>query len=754
MKLNYIHVDIPEITTDFLKEGNLIIGNYKEKALNDVVEITLLTMRLAKQIKIKSPHYESDKSILLPYSEDTDNIIFECPVNSLLVNRQITFMRGWKQFESCIKGFNGLGLMAEQVSMELKRLNGFSVDELNKNKIRFLATRKNGGKLVFSAEEIQVIPKEEFTRINKIDLAIWNCFSSRTIVCSTSSNMGISLHDALRYMQNNEIDAFGKKIQILNKDEGSLVIWCPDESADFMNQEKTIFLKGLEAEMPPLTKLRTYINRIQRDPGALRDALLCGGYFFPTNPQSIDEIQNLLFFSLDQMMEERNCKFEDLLKDDKILDTLVSLRCKIEDNKVIVMDGIEGGIAGLALPYFLMLEEIVPNQGLKAIVTWNQASIGAALAAAILADNVVRNPSCLNEHVRSEFNNLFPNISKFLDNKKIGKDIQTRIHGVFDLANLQSLAQLLGVVVEKHLSGRGTAYVGLGSSSYSNGNRCYEILKDSMEKNTSFRGKSTFHPATHTINPFAQALIYLEDVFRVYQHPIFKTLNKEQKIEWVKKHTRKPEHAGAAAYAGYLLSRLDTGTLSIVEIAYVLKLMGFSKIHFLDFCNLNTDDSGENKFLQESSEEGHFMGDMARNILLMLDWPLDYIEKKVNIERNYSKLKYKLYSLDDASVDNYNPIVNIYLTGDNTLQPNSKFIKHLLEQIEKNEIKLATLMSEYTNGVKNKRENDIISFTSRFLNKVSEKLKNLDTIIHLLMRKTLNNMVERKVKKIYQNEDF
>jgi hypothetical protein len=753
MNANYIHIDIPEISTGFLKEGNVVVGNYNKKSLNDVIEVTLLTMRLALRIGIKAPHYEANKSTLLPYSGDTDNIIFECPINSWLVNRQITFMRGWKQFESCIKGFNALGLMAEQVAMELKRLDTFSVDQLNETIRQFLASRKLDGQIVFSSDEIRSITNEEYIKVNKMDLAIWNCFARKTIVCSTSSNMGISLHEALRYFQQCQIQFFGKTFNLLNEDEGGLVIWCPDENADFMNHEKTAFLKGLEAETPPLTKLRTYINRIQRDPGALRDALLCGGYFFPTNPQSIDEIQNLLFFSLSQMAEERECHFEDLLKDEKVLETLRCLRCEVIDDKVYVMDGIEGGISGLALPYFLMLEEVILNQGLKAIVTWNQASIGAALAAAILADKSVRYPSSFNEKVRSEFFSLFPNISRYLDSKKIGKEIQTRIHGIFDLANLQSLAQLLGVVVERHLSGRGTAYVGLGSSSYSNGNRCYEILKDSMDNDMSFKGKTTFHPATHTINPFAQALIFAEDVYRLYQHPKFKTLDKEERIEWVKRHTRKPEHAGAAAYAGYLLSRLDTGTLSIIEIAYVLKLMGFSKHNFLNFCNLNMGDSGESKFLQESTEEGTYMGLLAKNILLMLDWPLDYIEKKMLVERNYSRLKYKLSPLDDSSVDNYNPIINIYLTGDNTFQPGSEVISHLLEQIDKNEQKLGQLMESYAQGVKNEPKYDLISFTSRFLNGVSEKLKNVDTRVQLVMKKSLNSMVERRVRKLHQTTD-
>lgn len=113
--------------------------------------------------------------------------------------------------------------------------------------------------------------------ISDIDLAIWHCFSSKTIVCSTSSNMGVSLHEILRLMQTRKQTCRLGTYTILHPTEGSLVIWCPDERADFMNPEKARLLRSLESELPELTRLRTYINRQQRDPGALADALALGG---------------------------------------------------------------------------------------------------------------------------------------------------------------------------------------------------------------------------------------------------------------------------------------------------------------------------------------------------------------------------------------------------------------------------------------------------------------------------------------------
>src|SRR3989338_2025815 len=509
MKLTYLHKEIPELSGDFLEEETVKVAPGGEYSNSSSMRICLSTVRFAMQLGIMLPSQAKDDG--LPYSSDSDSLVFKAPLTSALVNKKIVYLRGWKHFEGCVKGFNALGLMAEQILLEVERMKKLRANDLNNLKLEFLKSREsNDGKKIFTLLELNNIDASELFQINDEAVAIWSCFANRTIYCSTSSNMGISCNQVLRLMQDKKLEFKGKEFTLMNQNEGSLVIWCPDERADFMNKEKTFFLRELEKEKPQITKLRTYINRQERDPGALSDALLTGGYFFPTNPQSKDEMQNLTFVALKQIEKEKKISLQEILTDENIKCTFESLGVYIKDGKVIVKHGVESGIYGLMVPYLILLEEFLKNNMGKPLSTWNQASIGAALAAVALADRILRDPIELEDSVRSELNSLFPEISKFLDSNKLGRDLKTRIHGVFDLSNLQSLAQLLGVVVENHSSGRGTAYVGLGSSSYGNGNRCFEILKESMTSGGAFVGKEAFHVSTHSVNPFAQALIFTE----------------------------------------------------------------------------------------------------------------------------------------------------------------------------------------------------------------------------------------------------
>ena len=147
--------------------------------------------------------------------------------------------------------------------------------------------------------------------------------------------------------------------------------------------------------------LRTYINRQQKILST-EDALSTGGYFFPTNPQSPEEVQNLLFVGK-ELAFQRGCQINDLLEDPKVNDLLDSLESEIVDNTVIVTRGVEGGIGGLMIPYFIMVEEHLRNNQSKDIKlpsTWNQASIGAALAATVIADNILRDQSKINSSNR------------------------------------------------------------------------------------------------------------------------------------------------------------------------------------------------------------------------------------------------------------------------------------------------------------------------------------------------------------------
>jgi len=662
-------------------ESRIRVGPWSELDLTAATKVALSTIELAQALSILTPNRNTNPTT--PYSGESDRVTFDAPLLSHVLGDRILFLRGWTQFQSCIKGFNALGLMAEQIDDFLLKYEQFSQVEKKRIVREFLFSRKNpDGAKVFSPEELNTIGLQDIGKdLSSFDLAIWCCFADRTIVCSTSSNMGISLHEALRLMQCQKRTVGGRTITLLNHDEGRLIIWCPDERADFMNQEKATLLRRLEAELPKLTTLRTYINRQQRDPGALNDALECGGYFFPTNPQSTNEVQNLLFVGLASQSTDPEKAIRSAVTDSQARFTLESLGCTIDENLglIEVRRGVEGGIHGLMLPYFLMLEEILESEHDPALSTWNQASIGAALAAAVLADNVFQNPSCLKHDVRAKFEDFFPNITRFSRNLDRSVDVRTKteLHGVFDIANIQSLAQLLGVVVTRHLAGRSTAYVGLGSSSYSNGNRCFEIIDESFRRNGVFHGRDTFHPATHSLNPIAQALVFGEDVLRILNYAKSCDIAPQEIPTLLRERVRKPEPAGAAALAGYLLARLDTNTLSVFEVGYSLRLLGFNKSLFLEFVGQKPNIEGEENLIQLAFEEGPYMGQFCADILNLLEWPITTL-----LERSYSQLEYRSRNKQTFDANRLGDEVTsvIYLTGDNTEQLGDQFLeKFLLE---------------------------------------------------------------------------
>jgi acyl-CoA synthetase (AMP-forming)/AMP-acid ligase II len=658
--------------------------------------VMLFTIRLARRLGVlKTVPWHPDQ---MPYSSLHDNIVFDAPLTSYMTGSRIRFLRGWKQYQSCVKGFNGLGLIAELVIKDLRRLQNLTPQE-RRNVLRtFLASRKttraDGRQKYFSDAELDQLPNADFAAVPDLDVAIWRVCANRTIVCSTSSNMGISLHEILRYMQQSSVTVGGKSFRILNDDEGQLIIWCPDEEADFMNAEKAAALRAIEAEMPKLTSLHTYINRRQRDPGALKNALQLGGYFFPTNPQSRHELQNLLANAFKAMAEQRACKEQELPNDPAVRQLLETLSCRIEKDKVFVQAGAESGMSGLGAAYLLMLEETLSIPDVMAISTWNQASIGAALAGAVLADEALRDIDKRSLYEKELLAEELPNITRWLAHHQLGQAVKTRIHGLFDIANLQSLAQLLGVVVERHTSGRGTAYVGLGSSSYSNGNSCFDILRNSERRGGPFHGKTTFHPATHTINPIAQALVVAEDLFRVARVEQRDGIPAGDLVKLAAEHVRKPEPAGAAALAGYLLARLDTGTLSVAEIAYILRLAGFDVPLFLRLAGYEPTSGGANWFVQEASEEGENMEGLAQAFLHCLEMDIEELTILATNERTESQSNYRVTPIDPPDFEALEPVVNIYLTGDNTRQPDEALFSDLCKSLLQNTERLMKMFRD------------------------------------------------------------
>jgi len=650
---HYAHVDQDFLVTSLRPEGRIFVSEDPESTSEDrATKIALTTLHMARRLGIDTP----SKGVLnaLPYSPNSDTLVFNAPILSKLLHREVFFLRGWKQFPRCIKGFNALGLMAEHVVDWLQRFGTSTKSE-----------RQTAVHEFTRVHDLDVPLEHAEGAVSDIDLAIWHCFSSKAIVCSTSSNMGVSLHEILRLMQTRKQTCRLGTYTILRPTEGSLVIWCPDERADFMNPEKARLLRGLESELPELTRLRTYINRQQRDPGALADALAMGGYFFPTNPQSATELQNLLFGALVADGEDVADAVARTLSDKKALNTLLSLGCKVdfEQSTIAVQRGVEGGIHGLMLPYWIMLEEICSHRSASGLETWNQASIGAALAAAVMAENIVVEPRSLTSTTRAKFSDVFPNITREVLGKPRHESTRD-IVGIFDIANMQSLAQLLGVTTDRHTAGRSTAFVGLGSSSYSNGNRCFEILDDSAQSGGPFVGRHGFHPATHTLNPVAQALILGEDLARVTRTEELTQLH-DARIHV--QHARKTESAGAAALAGVLLKLLDDGKLTVFEIALCLRRMGFDSSKFLFLHLSSISDDSEETFIQSASEEGPYMGQLAKDLLTLLDWPIESLGRYAARQAESRPAKSRT---ERALV--------IYLTGDNCDQPNDELLNELI----------------------------------------------------------------------------
>lgn len=640
----------------------------------------LRALELARTLSISSPAVFSLHTN--PYADGKDQLTFPAPLIASLIQTPALFLRGWTLFESCIKGFNALGLMAEHVDREVRHLRDESENYRLADLRSYLSTRRDpNGHAVY--DQITLREMEETGElagcVDLQELAVWKCFGNRPIVCSTSSNLGISLHDLLVRLRNEVRTTSTGQHHLFNSDEGRLTIWCPDERADFMNTEKSENLKEIADSSNGTTILRSYIDRRQRDPAALRESLECGGYFFPTNPQSAQELQNLLLIALSSQGEESSDSIRKLIGNQKSRETLRSLGVEaiVEIPALRVTQGIESGIHGMMVPYFLLHEELAQQGDGSRLSVWNQASIGAALAAAVLADQVVENLELLDESDLQAFASAFPALSS---GRSLRSDShidtgRSQIHGVFDLANIQSLAQLLGVVVSRHKSGRSTAYVGLGSASYSNGNRCFEILDTDYQSGGAFGGRDNFHPATHTVNPVAQALIYGEDVNRARNSFRGRQRPKIDLLEYVSGRVRKPEPAGAAALAGLLLYLLDREQLSVFELANGLRIAGFTKFLFLEFLNFGDIDEAEAEFLRTSAEEGPFMGQLAADLMNLLEWPVDVLATRSKVQRE---------SRESTSVDSKRHDVLrvsvIYLTGDNTEQPQLGFLDRVIRQ--------------------------------------------------------------------------
>lgn len=634
--------------------------------LNIATAIALLTKKISDLIGLNSSEIENSKPNNF-YEKNVFNLIYKNKIFSESLNEDIFFLRGWKEFSSCIKGYNAIGLIAEQIYYYKLKIIREEISEIT------IVKKYIKSKNLFSNNDLNNIVANDLIKNQDILLSslVWLLFANKTIVCSTSTNMGIALHEFIILLRNKLINFQNQSFSIFGENDGSLIVWAPDRRADFMSNEKADYLFKIQNEENSPTKIKTYIDRRERDPGAINDAIELNGYFFPTNPQSKLELMELLKKGISLYLKKHNkTNLMEVFSDKK--DFFDSLGLEVSSNRpALIQRGVEGGIYGLMLPIFFLLNsnEFLNQSNSDLSRVWNQASIGAALAGACLAVYIAQNyKHILNEYNINDLISHFPNLPR-AETKKI------RVSGTFDIANLQSLAQLLGVIVEKHLSGKGVPFVGLGSSSYSNGNLCYDILNSCTQNQLIFNGNKDFFPSTHLINFFSQAIIFASELHHCVEEILQK--NKEADFDFIisilQFYKLKPENAGAAAVSGYLLHSLDNKLLNIFSFIRLLQQLGYSSELLTKFLSFSDIKSIEN--LKEIAvSEGPYMKQLLEDVLQLIDLPSWLIEEIENQNLGENSSPNKISSeFKNSKVTNV-----FYLTGDNTIQPPLEFLREMI----------------------------------------------------------------------------
>ena len=111
-RFHYASADLEFLHTALTAVGPIRVVGMQAIDTNLAMITAVRTIRLAQSLSIPTPARADDLST--PYGSNTRQVSFDAPLLSELVGKPISFLRGWEMFESCVKGYNALGLMAEQ----------------------------------------------------------------------------------------------------------------------------------------------------------------------------------------------------------------------------------------------------------------------------------------------------------------------------------------------------------------------------------------------------------------------------------------------------------------------------------------------------------------------------------------------------------------------------------------------------------------------------------------------------------------
>ncbi len=574
------------------------------------------------------------------------------PLLSELFDRRVAVLSGWSDFNDSIKAFQVLGLVGERVrpvieelealQQERDRGNGEAQKALYQRQYAFLVSRRDAeGKLIFRHRELT---DDRVASVDLVAIALREVFARRPVICTTSSNFGLALYDVLTRMQTLPLNIGDRAVTILNRDEGSLAIWCPRCGSDIMRDEKDDILRSKLESGSIKCQLCRYDSRAERDLKAIVQVLETGGYFFPTTPQSEANIKTLLETAISHYPN-----LEQFL---------------LPGRETTLTASIRGGMWGAMVPYLSLLDEFIEGelsnfdthgcQDKTLLEIYNPTSIGATLAAFVEADLALHDRdvlSSLKPQEKTILDREFPHLSSYLSDRGGCLDFTTSIRAVPDHHIRPGIAGAFDVS-SPHIPGDGKKFMGLGSSSFPNCSLPQATIDRSIAIGGGFRGGENVHPTTHTMGYIAAALAFASELQRQ---------GKAAKL---------PELAGSFALAGVLQIAVEANQVSPEEVAWSLRRSG---IAIDEFIALNPEDyTTPEEFLDRARSEGELMAKFATSFLAALSMDRDRLDAKVADIRASKN--------GDRCV--WFPAIVAQKTGNYCLQPSPKLKEKILRAIE------------------------------------------------------------------------
>ncbi|OAB60416.1 hypothetical protein AY599_02320 [Leptolyngbya valderiana BDU 20041] len=577
----------------------------------------------------------------------SQQLFVDAPLLSELFDRRVAILGGWSDFQNSVKAFQVLGLLADTVRPHWQTLKTLKIQkdrgdlnaarQLEERQKYFLKTRQTRDRLpVFQPKEIT---SDRLQSVDLLYVALWEALRDRTLVCTTSSNFGLALHEILHRLQTLSVSNGDREFSILNFDDVKLTIWCPKRGSAIMRDEKDDILRHKVASSPLNCELRRYETRRERDVNAIGQVLEESGIFFPTTPQSAGNLTTIV---------EKIFREKPKLRDDVSESTLQQFKSPIQ-----------GGIFGAIVPYLYLLDAFIQRDRLPSsldntsplLSLYNPTSIGATLAAFIEGDRLLRRRgvlSALNERERSVFAREFPHLKAYLEASENGLPFYISVCAVPDHHTRPGIAGAFNVT-SRHVPGDGKKFMGLGSNGFPNNSVLKDIVSKSVDSGGAFGGKSHIYPTTHTMGYVAAALVFANDL---QNHC----------------NARLPELAGAFAVAGILQQAIEQNQLSPEEVAWSLKKTG---IGLAEFLALNPEDyRTAEEFLKRANSEGQIMGEFAKAFVQSLSFERSVLRDRVRRVRSHRKV---------ISCSRW-PLVVAHRTGDYCLQPDRTLVRQIQRQ--------------------------------------------------------------------------